>query len=128
MIGWQPLLAVFAGGGLGSVLRFGITYGMTQRLGAGFPWATFAVNLTGSFIIGVATRLTLTRANAASPLVRLFFMTGVLGGYTTFSTFSFDAVQLIGDRAVFPAVAYVCGSVILGIGAAIGGVAFARLI
>lgn len=126
MISWQSVSAVFAGGGLGSVARFALTFLITQRFGPGFPWATFAINLTGSFVIGAVAELTLTRANAGTPLVRLFFMTGVLGGYTTFSTFSYDTVQLIGDRAVLLAFAYAGGSVILGVIAALGGVAFAR--
>ena len=124
----QAVLAVFAGGGIGSVIRYLITFGVTQRLGPGFPWATFLINVSGSFAIGVAAELTLTRATSAPLPVRLFFMTGVLGGYTTFSTFSFDALQLAGDRAVLLAVAYTAGSVILGIIAAFGGVALVRSI
>jgi len=126
VINWQSLAAVFAGGGLGSVARFMLTFVITQRIGPGFPWSTFAINVTGSFIIGLAAELTLTRAHAGTPLLRLFFLTGVLGGYTTFSTFSYDTVQLIGDRAVLLAFAYAGGSVILGVIAALGGVAFAR--
>ncbi|MFN2448315.1 MAG: CrcB family protein [Candidatus Baltobacteraceae bacterium] len=128
MINWQSVAAVFAGGGAGSVLRLLITFAVTQRYGPGFPWPTMLINITGSFAIGVLAELALTRANAGTPLVRLFFMTGVLGGYTTFSTFSFDALQLIGGRAVLLAVAYIAGSVILGVIAAFGGVALARSI
>jgi CrcB protein len=124
----QSLLAVFTGGGLGSAVRFGVTFAFTQRFGPGFPWATFFINVTGSFLIGVIAELVATRASAGSPALRLFFVTGFLGGYTTFSTFSFDTMQLVGDRAVMLAVAYAAGSVILGVIAAFGGVAFARSI
>jgi CrcB protein len=122
----SAVLAVFAGGGIGSVIRYALTFAITQRYGPGFPWATFLINVTGSFLIGICAEIIVTRANAPAPLARLFFMTGVLGGYTTFSTFSLDAINLAGDRAVLLALAYVAGSVILGITAAFGGVAFAR--
>lgn len=121
------VLAVFAGGGIGSILRYAITFAMIQRLGPGFPWVpTFLINISGSFLIGMCAELIVSRANLPSPAVRLFFMTGILGGYTTFSTFSLDALNLAGDRAVLLAVAYAGGSVILGIIAAFGGLAFAR--
>lgn len=129
MIGLREALAVFAGGGIGSVLRYLITYGFIQRAGAGYAWLpTFAINVSGSFAIGFAAEILLTRANVGTPIARLFFLTGVLGGYTTFSTFSFDALQLFADRAAMLAVAYAGGSVILGVAAAFAGVAFARSI
>lgn len=126
MIGWQPALAVLAGGGIGSLLRYGITFALAQRLGPGFPWATFAINVTGSFVIGFVAEVTQTRALAANPLLRLFLMTGVLGGYTTFSSFSFETLTMIGERAVMLAATYAIGSVALGLAAAFAGVALAR--
>jgi CrcB protein len=127
VIGWQSALAVIAGGGIGSLVRYLVTFGITQRLGPGFPWSTFVINVTGSFIIGIVAEVTQTRAFAGAPLVRLFLMTGVLGGYTTFSTFSFDAMNLINERAGLLALSYAAGSVILGIAAAFGGIATARV-
>lgn len=126
MIGWQSALAVIAGGGIGSFLRYAITFAFAQRLGPGFPWATFVINVTGSFVIGIVAEVTQTRAMFASPLLRLFLMTGVLGGYTTFSTFSFDTLTLATERAAMLAVSYAAGSVVLGIVAAFCGVALAR--
>lgn len=126
MIGWQSSLAVLAGGGIGSLVRYLVTFGITQRLGPGFPWWTLIINVTGSLVIGVVSELIQTRAFPGAPLVRVFLMTGVLGGYTTFSTFSLDALQLAGDRVAFLALAYVVGSVVLGIAAAYGGVILAR--
>ncbi len=126
MIGWQALLAVFAGGGIGSMVRYLLTFAVTQRLGPGFPWATLIINVTGSFIIGVVAEVTQTRAFAGGPLLRVFLMAGVLGGYTTFSTFSFDAVNLLHERAGLLALGYAAGSVVLGIVAAFGGIALAR--
>lgn len=126
MIGWQPLLAVLAGGGIGSVLRYLVTFGITQWLGPGFPWWTFAINVTGSFVIGVVAEVVQTRAFGGAPLLRIFLMTGVLGGYTTFSTFSLDTLQLFEERVALLAFAYAAGSVLLGVAAAFGGVAMAR--
>lgn len=126
MIGWQSLLAVLAGGGIGSVLRYLVTFGVTQWLGPGFPWWTFLINVTGSFVIGIVAEVVQTRAFGGAPLLRVFLMTGVLGGYTTFSTFSLDTLQLFEERVALLAFAYAAGSVLLGVAAAFGGVAMAR--
>ena len=126
MIGWQSALAVLAGGGIGSLIRYLVTFGIAQRLGPGFPWWTLVINVTGSVIIGIVFELTQTRAFPGAPLLRVFLMTGVLGGYTTFSTFSLDALQLAGERAALLALLYVAGSVVLGIAGAYGGVIMAR--
>lgn len=126
MIGWQAALAVFAGGGVGSLFRYLVTFAVTQRLGPGFPWATLLINVSGSFIIGLVAEVTQTRVFTGGPLLRIFLMAGVLGGYTTFSTFSFDAVNLVHERAGLLAAAYAIGSVVLGIVAAFSGIALAR--
>lgn len=126
MIGWQPVLAVLAGGGIGSVLRYLVTFGVTQWLGPGFPWWTFIINVTGSFAIGIVAEVVQTRAFGGAPLLRVFLMTGVLGGYTTFSTFSLDTLQLVEERVALLAFCYAAGSVLLGVAAAYGGVAMAR--
>ncbi len=109
------------------VIRYAVTFGVTQRLGPGFPWATFIINVTGSFVIGIVAELTQTRSFAGGPLLRVFLMTGVLGGYTTFSTFAFDAVNLLGERAALLAFGYAAGSVVLGIAAAFGGIVLVRI-
>lgn len=123
---WRTLLAILAGGGIGSVLRYVVTLGVTQRLGPGFPYATLLINVTGSLIIGVVFELSQTRAIGMSPLLRLFLMTGVLGGYTTFSTFSLDVALLAGERAVLLSIVYAAGSVILGLAAAVAGIIAVR--
>ena len=126
LLNWPALAAIFMGGGLGSVLRYVVTLGFTQRFGPGFPWGTFAINITGSLIIGIVFELSQTRALGVTPLVRIFLMTGVLGGYTTFSTFSLDMVTLAGERATALAVLYGGGSVILGFIAAFAGIVAVR--
>ena len=126
LLNWLALAAIFVGGGIGSVLRYAVTLVVTQRFGPGFPWATFAINITGSLIIGAVFELSQTRALGVTPLVRIFLMTGVLGGYTTFSTFSLDMVTLAGERATMLALFYGAGSVIIGFIAAFAGIVAAR--
>ena len=128
MIGWQAALAVLIGGGIGSLVRYGLTIAIAQRLGPGFPWWTFLINITGSFVIGIVAEVTQTRAFSSAPLVRVFLMTGVLGGYTTFSTYAYETLTLIGDRAAMLAAAYAIGSLVVGVAAAFAGVALARAI
>ncbi|MBV8637473.1 MAG: fluoride efflux transporter CrcB [Candidatus Eremiobacteraeota bacterium] len=117
---------MFVGGGIGSVLRYAVTLVVTQRFGPGFPWATFAINITGSLIIGLVFELSQTRALGVTPLVRIFLVTGVLGGYTTFSTFSLDMVTLASERAFNLALLYGAGSVIIGFIAAYAGIVAVR--
>lgn len=124
---WQSLLAVLVGGGIGSAFRYLLTFAITQRLGPGFPWSTFIVNITGSLVIGVVAELTQTRSFVGTPVLRAFLMAGMLGGYTTFSTLSYDTLTLIGDRAALLAIAYAFGSVVVGVGAAFAGVALVRV-
>ncbi len=123
---WRALAAILAGGGIGSVLRYIVFVVVTQRVGPGFPWSTMLINVTGSLIIGIVFELSQTRAIGMPHLMRLFLMTGVLGGYTTFSTFSLDIALLAGERAVLAAALYACGSVLLGLAAAFAGIILVR--
>lgn len=126
MLDWRTLAAIALGGGFGSVLRYVVGFAITQRLGPGFPWGTFVINITGSLIIGLVAELSATRALGITPLVRVFLMVGVLGGYTTFSAFSLDMVTLVGDRAAGLALLYGFGSLACGFAAAFAGVALVR--
>ena len=123
---WQALTAILVGGGVGSVLRYAVTVVLTQRFGPGFPWATFAINIAGSLIIGIVFELSQTRAFGVTPIVRIFLMTGVLGGFTTFSTFSLDLVTLAAERATLLALVYGAGSVVAGFVAAYAGIVAIR--
>ena len=123
------LLLVSAGGAIGAALRF-LTYqifagAFIARGEAAFPWATLTVNVVGSFVMGLATVLIADRFGS-SPELRAFFMTGVLGGFTTFSAFSLDAFELYTHRAPEMLAGYVAGSVVLSIAALVAGIAFAR--
>ena len=124
---WRALLAVATGGGIGSVLRYLVGFAAIQRFGPGFPWGTLIVNVTGSFAIGVIAELAQSRALGITPWMRLFIAVGVLGGYTTFSTFALDTLTLVGERAPWVALAYGAGSVLLGLAAAAAGVTLVRI-
>ena len=92
------LLLVFLGGGLGSSLRYWISGLMAQRFGPSFPWGTLTVNVTGSLIIGFIATITATDGRWIVPAAaRTFFMIGICGGYTTFSSFSLETLNLARD-------------------------------
>ncbi len=112
----KTILAIALGGALGSVLRYGVNVGAVKALGLNFPWGTLIVNVAGSFMIGLMAAVFAGHWQP-SPEIRLFLVTGFLGGFTTFSAFSLDFATLwqAGD---FPqALGYALVSVILSIGA-----------
>jgi fluoride exporter len=110
-------MAVAAGGGLGAWARFRLSTWIYARTGDRFPWGTLAVNLTGSLLLGVAIPL-LASTGAPDSMVSLLTV-GVIGAFTTFSTFALEAVILIDDRRPLTAAVYIAVSLVLGL-AAIG--------
>lgn len=127
MIEWKAVCAVAIGASLGGVARYVIGQIFAQRFGPGFPYGTLFINVTGSFLIGVVAELATSRAFGVTPLVRVFVATGILGGYTTFSAFSLDALVLVSDGAALLAALYAAGSVTLGLVAAYAGLILARV-
>ena len=119
----QTLLQVAMGGALGSAARYLVNVTAMRLLGPGFPWATVAVNVAGSFLMGV---LVVSLAHRDAMRLAPFLMTGVLGGFTTFSAFSLDAVLLLERGEWGQAAAYVVASVALSIGACLFGLALMR--
>lgn len=120
-----PFLLVFAGGGLGSVLRYAVYQIGFALVGTSFPWATLTVNVLGSLAMGLCAGWFNLRTEA-DHLPRLFLMTGILGGFTTFSAYSLDAVSLW-QRGHFAAAAlYSLGSVAAGLAGIIVGFAIAK--
>src|SRR3954470_17006675 len=118
-------LWVFFGGGLGASLRHLVNLICARCIGTGFPWGTFIINITGSTVMGVIAGYLAFKGEASQPW-RLFLMTGVLGGYTTFSAFSLDAVLLYERGETGLALFYVLGSVVLSIAGLLGGLALVR--
>lgn len=119
-------LLVFVGGGLGAMARHGINRVGLAMLGPGFPWWTLAINVAGSFAIGLLAGL--FGALETGHNARLFLVTGFLGGFTTFSAFSLDALILWERGAQLQAGFYILGSVILSLIAAAVGLLVSRLV
>ncbi|WP_460171877.1 fluoride efflux transporter CrcB [Thermus sp. FJN-A] len=115
----ERYLLVALGGALGSVLRYGLGAWVQGLTGPGFPFSTLLVNALGSLFIGVVLRL--SWEGALSGEARLFLAMGVLGGFTTFSTFSYETLALLQEGEVFRAAVYVLASVLLGLGLAFFG-------
>src|SRR4030088_777884 len=118
-------LLVFFGGGLGATLRHFVNIVSPRVLGTGFPYHTFIINISGSIIMGLIAGYLAFKGEASQPW-RLFLMTGVLGGYTTFSAFSLDAALLYERGAIGLAVFYVLGSVVFSILGLFAGLALVR--
>jgi fluoride exporter len=87
------IVLVAVGGGLGALSRYGATLLAVQIFGSRFPWGTLIVNLAGCFLIGLSFALADRGLNIMNPSARLFFVTGYLGGLTTFSTFALETVN-----------------------------------
>jgi CrcB protein len=118
------ICAVGLGGSLGAPSRYWLGRWATAQWGSAFPWGTLLINLTGSFVLGLFLTYVMERhPTRAAP--RLYFATGFLGAYTTFSTFSYETVRLIQHGHVSRAVIYVAASLVGGLIAAGAGIALA---
>lgn len=118
-------LLVFLGAGVGGALRHGVNLSAARLFGSGLPYGTFAVNILGSFVMGVLTEYWAQKSGLPQPL-RLFLTTGILGGFTTFSTFSLDTAMLWERGQGLTAFAYAAASVVLSVGALFVGLALVR--
>ena len=118
-------LIVFLGGGLGAALRHGVNLAAARLLGTAFPYATLIENVTGSLVMGLLAAYFAFKAGAPQHL-RLFLTTGILGGYTTFSTFSLDTAVLYERGEIGLAALYVLLSVVLSVGGLFAGLALVR--
>lgn len=118
-------LLVFVGGGLGSVLRYWVNVLCGRLFGTDFPYGIMLINITGSTVMGLIAGYLAFKGEAAQSW-RIFIMTGVLGGYTTFSAFSLDAAVLYERGEIGLAALYVVGSVALAIVGLFAGLALVR--
>lgn len=120
------LLWVAVGGAAGALARYGVEGWIQERTGFGFPWGTLTVNLLGCLLIGFAVRY--LEAVRLGPEVRVFVAVGLLGAFTTFSTYSYEAVALLEAGAWGRAAAYSVGSVVLGIVAVYAGISLSTFV
>jgi fluoride exporter len=121
----MAFLIVFIGGGIGAALRHGVNLVMAQWLGRAFPYATLTENVSGSLVMGLLVGYFAFRGGVPHHW-QLFFTTGILGGYTTFSAFSLDTALLYERGELGLAALYVLLSVALSIGGLFAGLALVR--
>jgi CrcB protein len=112
-------VVVFFGAGLGGVARFAVGGWIQQHAGSTFPWGTLVINVTGSLALGFL--LTLLEGTRASPEWRAFVGIGFMGGYTTFSTFSYETIRLLQEAQWSRAGAYMLASVAVSLAGALAG-------
>jgi CrcB protein len=121
----MPYLIVFVGAGIGGALRHGVNVLSTRLFGYGFPFGTLAVNIVGSFVMGLCAGYFAFRPGIDQHM-RLFLTTGILGGFTTFSAFSLDTMLLIERNRYALAAGYAAGSVAFSVAALFIGLALFR--
>ncbi|MBP1846788.1 CrcB protein [Rhizobium petrolearium] len=121
----NSILLVALGGAIGSVCRYLVGVWALRQFGPAFPWGTLTVNVVGSFAIGFMAELIMRRFDMSTDL-RLFIITGILGGFTTFSAFSLDVISLFERGATVAGAAYLIASVAISLSAVFGGLALGR--
>ena len=120
MTGWHIWVAVAGGGALGAMLRHGVNILAFRLLGPNFPWGTLTANALGSFCMGLVV-IWLSRHEPNPIELRAFLSVGVLGAFTTFSTFALDTVTLYREKAIMIAAVYLGASLLLSIGGLAAG-------
>jgi CrcB protein len=121
------IILVGIGGLLGSVARYLVAVLLAGQTAGTFPFATLAVNVAGCFLIGLIFALS-DRGNVLSPEWRVFLTTGFCGGFTTFSTFSYESLRLMQDGEYLYVASYILISVVVGLAATFLGIALVRAI
>lgn len=119
------LLLVFVGGGLGSAARYGMSVAALRLGWIAFPYATLATNIIGCFVMGLITELLALKFSVSQP-TRLFLTTGIVGGFTTFSTFALETALHVEQGRMGTAVLYAGLSLGLGLAALFGAMALVR--
>ena len=119
------LFFIGIGGGIGSMLRYAVQWLVSRHTPIVFPAGTFIVNITGCFLIGLFYALA-AKGNMLSTELRLFLITGLCGGYTTFSSFSYENIELLKQAHYLQFALYTGLSVVLGLLATVGGMATIR--
>ena len=122
----RDVALVALGGSVGAGLRYSVGVWLSQRLSRGFPWHTFTVNVFGAFLLGLLMSVSVEHSGWGR--WQLFAGVGLLGGFTTFSTFSYETLRLLEDGATAAAAGNALGSVAAGLLAAAAGLAVGRAI
>ncbi len=122
----MEFLLVFLGGGIGSATRHGVNVLAARLWGIQYPVGTLCINILGSFVMGVVVEYWAVKSGLPQQ-ARLFLTTGVIGGFTTFSTFSLEVALLSSRGEIMLAGLYIVGSLVLGVGGLYAGMALVRL-
>jgi CrcB protein len=123
----MPLLLIGIGGFAGAITRYVVDGAVAERTAGAFPWGTFVVNLSGSFVLGLLFVITAERAILPAE-VRGPVLIGFIGAYTTFSTFMLETWRLMEDGAIALALVNLVGSTVIGLVAVIAGLTIGRLL
>ena len=123
----RNILLVGLGGSIGSIARYLCQKWFSENYPHPFPWGTFIVNITGCFLIGVIYAAA-EKSTVLSPQTRLLLITGICGGFTTFSTFAFENMNLLRSGDIVYFFIYTVASVVLGIAGVFGGMAIMKLL
>lgn len=123
----MQILSVALGGALGAVSRYYLGNVISRSIGSSLPYGTFVINVVGCFFMGLLMTLIIER-NILPAAWRLFLCVGFLGGFTTFSSFGYETLMLLQESRYFEALAYIGGSMALGLIAAALGVALAKML
>lgn len=123
----MDILSIAAGGAIGAISRFYLGNLISRVIGSALPYGTFVINIIGCFFMGFFMTLIMER-NLLAADWRLFLCVGVLGGFTTFSSFGYETLMLLQEGRLIDTLAYACGSVILGLTSALFGTLLAKLI
>jgi len=118
---------VMLGGSIGALSRYGVSLLAVKLFGTRFPWGTLIVNLIGCFFIGLAFALAERSSSIMSPSMRLLFVTGYLGGLTTFSTYAVETTNALGAQNSISAILNVAANNLLGVGLVLLGMWIVRL-
>jgi fluoride exporter len=118
------VLLVGLGSFIGGISRYLVTLFVQNKILSAFPYGTLVVNITGCFLIGVIYALS-ERANW-NPEWRIFLATGIMGGFTTFSSFSNETVSMLRDAEYWPAFSYIALSILIGLAATFGGISLIK--
>jgi fluoride exporter len=124
---FADVAGVVIGAGIGGGLRYVLGSWMAERWGSSFPWHTLVINVSGAFLLGVLMAVTVER-NLLPGSMRLLLGVGVLGGFTTFSTLSYESIALVEQGLIMQGALNMFGSAVLGLGAAVLGLLAGRAI
>ena len=121
-------LLIFIGGGIGACLRYILSTLTNRLMGSHYPYGTFFVNIIGCLFIGFIVALAINKSHIIGPNLKIFLTIGIAGGFTTFSTFGYESLDLIKQGHAFASIVYPVSSVVLGILAVYLGMYLARYV